>query len=994
MTRSVRTSFLLLLASLSSIAQTIPTATLTGKVSTDGTAIPGVTVVVSSSRLQGQRTTVSSENGDYIFPLLPPGDYSVEYQLSGMQTATRKISLGATRTERLDVELRASALSTAITVSATSDATAVLDSTQVATNFKQDLIEDLPVARTLAGVTLLSPGVAPSGPGGNLVISGAMSFDSLYLVNGAIVNENLRGQAHDLFIEDAIQETTVQTGSISAEYGHFTGGVVNAITKSGGNEFSGSLRDSFTNDSWTDETPLTVEQGDALNEVYEGTLGGPLFRDRLWFFGAGRFAELSNVRQTVIVPRTGDIGAAPIAYTNSSEETRLEGKITASLTPRHNVVASYIDIDETEFNQTGQSIMDLDSLVKERQTPNTLLALNYTGTITDRFFIESQYSQKEFAFLNSGSPFFDLIQGTIVLDRARGTRFNAPTFKATPEGEHRDHELFSLKGTYFLSTNSLGSHELKLGYEDFSEVRDVNNFQSGSDFRVSVEGSIVRGNQIFPRVRVTPTGTSPTRIIWNPIFVPSNGSDYASQSVFFNDRWQLGDRWTFNLGVRYDRNDAVGGAGLRIADDDAISPRLAGHFDPMGNGRLVFNASYGQYVGRLAEGVGNDADPAGRSATFDWNYRGPSFNTDINAPTSQLVPTHEVLRQMFAWFESQGGTNLRPFRTSSVPGTGIRLDPNGIESPKVKEYTVGVGGSLGARGFARADLVYRNWDDFYSDFNDPSTGRVSDAFGNNFDLILIGNESVYERDYAALQTQASYRLLDRVNLGATYTWSQLEGNVIGENSGSGPLSGSAGSYAEYREARWNYPTGPLTGDRTHRARIWGSYDIPTAFGDFNLSVLQNFDSGTSTSLDGAIDSRPYVTNPGYLTPPTSVSYFFGNERGNIKGEDITRTDLAFNWEFGFRRGARLFVQPEVLNIFNEDGVVGFDEEVLTAFDVTYLKAFNPFTETPVECPQGAAAATCQGMNANWQRGENFGKPTTQGSYQLPRTFRVSVGLKF
>src|SRR5258705_7183419 len=126
-----------------------------------------------------------------------------------------------------------------------------------------------------------------------------MSYDSLYLVDGAITNENLRGQTHNLFIEDAIQETTVQTGGISAEYGHFTGGVVNSITKSGGNEFKGTFRTSFANESWTAKTPFTAEQDDKINPVYEGTLGGPAIRDRLWFFGGGRSAKTSDIRQTV-----------------------------------------------------------------------------------------------------------------------------------------------------------------------------------------------------------------------------------------------------------------------------------------------------------------------------------------------------------------------------------------------------------------------------------------------------------------------------------------------------------------------------------------------------------------------------------------------------------------------------------------------------------------------------------------------------------------------
>ena len=240
------------LVSASAWAQTIPTSTLSGKVTVQDAGIPGVTVTVSSPQLQGARTTVTRSGGDYIVPLLPPGDYTVSFELAGMQPVTKSVALTAARNDhRLDVELSPTQVAEAVTVTDETPVAAALDTTQVSSNFRSDLIEALPVGRTLTAVTLLSPGVNANGPGGNTMISGAMSFDSLYLVNGAIVNENLRGQPHSLFIEDAIQETTIMTGGVPAEYGHFTGGVVSAITKSGGNNFRGSLRTSFTNESWT-----------------------------------------------------------------------------------------------------------------------------------------------------------------------------------------------------------------------------------------------------------------------------------------------------------------------------------------------------------------------------------------------------------------------------------------------------------------------------------------------------------------------------------------------------------------------------------------------------------------------------------------------------------------------------------------------------------------------------------------------------------------------
>jgi hypothetical protein len=974
------------------LAQSLPTAAITGKVTSDGADLPGVTVSVTSPSLQGSRSTITSASGDYILPLLPPGEYTITYELAGMQAMTRRATLTAARTDRIDVALRPAAVAESITVTAQTPMTAAIESTQVSTNFKQSMIEELPTGRNLEAVTLLAPGVNPNGPGGNIIISGAMSFDSLYLVNGAVVNENLRGQPHTLFIEDAIQETTVMTGAISAEYGHFTGGVVSAITKSGGNDFDGSLRTNFTNQSWESETPLTVAQEDKINQVYEATLGGPFLRDRIWFFGAGRLAETEDIRQTEPgLARAGDrdnndnplSAGTPlpfIAYPHSNEETRLEGKLTGSLTARHTAVLSYLDIAETETNQTGQTIMDVDSLVTERETPNTLLAVNYNGVLTDQFFVEAQYSKKDFAFIGSGSPYFDLIKGTLVQDRARGTRYWSPTFRASPGGEQRDVEVYTAKATYFFSTPSIGTHEARVGFEDFNEVRLVNNYQNGSDFRISVASTIVRGNQIFPRIG---NAAGNTRIEWRPIFVLSNGSNYTTRSVFLNDRWTLNDHWTFNLGVRYDKNDAMSGGGdLRIADDSSVSPRLAAHYDIFGNGRLILNTSYGEYVGRLAEGAANDADPAGRSALFAWDYRGPAFNTDPNAPTSALVPTDEAIRRIFEWFNANEGTNRRPFRTvPSVPGVESVLDLDGLQSPMVKEWTLGAGTAIGTRGYARADLVLRNWDNFYTSYRDTTTGKVTDEFGTEYDLSVIRSDNeVYDREYTAVQTQFTYRVIDRLNLGGSYTWSRLVGNVTGEDSGNGPLVGVAGEYPEYRQASWNYPMGYLTGDQRHRARVWAGYDIPTPIGAFNISVLQNFDSGTRTSVDADIDPTPYIENPGYLTPDNSISYFFGG-RGNLSTDDITRTDLAINYKLRLVRGLELFIQPEVLNLFNEQNLVAFDEEVLTNSDDDDLLPFNPFTETPVE-------------GVHFQRGPNFGKAAEESHFQTPRTFRMSVGLRF
>src|SRR5437667_1507387 len=273
--------FLVLLAvmlvAVGAFAQT--TSNLTGKVTLDGNPLPGATISISSPNLLGSRTTTSDVNGNYNFGGIPAGDYTVKVDMESMQSVTKTVHIGLGQTGRADATMKLSAVAESITV--TASAPAVLETTEIQANVPEKLVEDLPMGRRLQDAALLTPGVNNNGPNGgtSITISGAPAYDSVFMVNGAVINENLRGQAHNLFIEDAIQETTVLTGGISAEYGRFTGGVVSAITKSGGNEFHGSLRDSLTSDKWTAINSKFYDIAGTrpdprlskVNPVYEGT---------------------------------------------------------------------------------------------------------------------------------------------------------------------------------------------------------------------------------------------------------------------------------------------------------------------------------------------------------------------------------------------------------------------------------------------------------------------------------------------------------------------------------------------------------------------------------------------------------------------------------------------------------------------------------------------------------------------------------------------------
>ena len=870
------------------------------------------------------------------------------------------------------------------------------------TTFQTEIL--IPIDRTIDSITLLSPGVTEAGPNNQITISGAQSFDSIFLVDGVIVNENLRGQPNPLYIEDAIQQTTVLTGGVSAEFGRFTGGVVSTITKSGGNEFSGSLRDNLTNPSWTHKTDFTgqVDPLDHLNHQYEGTLGGRILRDRLWFFSAGRYQKVDQTRQTTFTN---------IPYPYSDKDRRYEAKLTAQITPKHSIIGTYVDEHDKAINTVAgrtSRVMDVRGLAPYDQ-PRSLLSLNYNGVLAQNLLLEGQFSRMRSRF-TQGAETRDLLQGTLLLDASSGNRMWSSTFCGTPcPAKQRNNKEYLGKASYFLSTRAIGNHSLVGGYDEFHQLRNENNYQSGSDFRIHGiilcnKGGIAVRCSTISSSNLTSTdiyfGTDPNgQIEYDQVPALSKTSDFAVRSLFINDKWELNQKWSFNVGGRYDKASGHDQVGHKTVDDSAMSPRLAANFDPKANGRHRFSVSYGRYVSKVDQVAGDLTSTAGRYASYYWDYKGPSINAP-GTPISQLVPTDQVIKQVFDWFNSVGGTKNNDLLTDAfVPGLTERFE-HSVQAPHMDEWTAGYGLSVGARGYVRADYIHRKWAAFYSILRTIATGKVTDPYGNTFDQGVIGNTSDdLSRRYQAIQIQGNYRLMKALTIGGNYTYSKLRGNVEGESASGATGFTSPQSYPEYISFAQNHPVGYLGPDMRHRGNLWAQYDFQTPLGTVNVSALEHYHSALSYSAVGTIDVRKGtsngpangVVNPGYASPPSNVNYFF-SDRGAFRVDNISATDLGANWYLPAIRGVRPFIETDFLNIFNQQGIEDPDfvnQTVLTRRQSSCLQTgsssrcltFNPFTDTPKE-------------GVNWQKGPIFGQPTSQSAYQLPRTYRFSVGLKF
>jgi hypothetical protein len=996
----------LLLCSIATFAQT--TSTIEGKVvDENGEPLPGVLVSLASPAMQGTRTAVSRANGIFLFRLLNPGTYTATMTMDGMRTEKAEIRVGLGQTSRPTVTMRPATTSETLVITASADP--VLDTTTGVANFDKDFIDKIASGRTQTTIAALAPGTAAAAFGGRVSIAGAPTHANQYLVNGIDSRfDNLRGGAGDAVIEDAIQETSVMTSSISAEYGNFGGGVVNTITKSGGNEFSGSLRLALSNPSWANQNPIEREGGDfedTTNKAWTATLGGPIIKDRLWFFVAGYktertisqfFTQPSVLTSSLIAAYGLDEnqtvpGPRQISGRMNNDE-RIEFKLTGQIAEGHDLIYSYTKRDDEQFNN-GSAPFDESGLWPYRNIPRELWSVNYRGIINDSFSVDVVYSERESVFEERPSGHIEgdtRITGTLLRDRRTFGRFNSALFLGKPD-EPRGNETSRIKANYFTVTN-WGSHDLVFGVEDFKDYRFANNRQSLNDFQLWTD---VRweGNTPVPIFQDGSTGGYRTRIIYYPIENPSLTSDLGVLSGFVNDTWTFNEKWRFNVGLRYDDREAKSEDGTLVADDNKLSPRLSVEYDLHGDGKHQFTVGYATYVQRTGQGS-QDGSQAG-SPGFAWfDYLGPQTENYLDV----IQWVNDTYGDGF-WFDPLNHPNRAAWEADLVindlydPGSQSvvigQVNPSGgftpgtLDSPEVNEIRIGYQTRFGNKGFLKADFLERSFDDFYVSNTNLLTGPT--ANGQNDLSVYNNNDEEYERHYYAVLMQGRWRFSKNFNVLGNYTWSQTYGNINGQSAdGVSNTAGTTTDYPEYNTFPAANPSGYLAADQRHVANIFLVYDLNTNFGSFNFSATQRYESGTpyyNTVLLPLSTNSPSYGLParaasGYVAPPSETTYFIDG-RSAHRAESMTQTNLGVNWQLPISK-LDVFLEIDIFNIFDEENAfIGASYNTTSSPEAQ----FDVFNETPVE-------------GVNYTLDEDWGTPSTGGAYQTSRTYRFDVGIRF
>jgi hypothetical protein len=963
-------------------AQGVQTGTITGTVqSADGLSLPGVMVTATSPALQGTRTAVTDVNGVYFMKGLPAGTYAVTFELSNFKPIKKdNIALGVGATMDVGQTMALAGVVESVTVSGEPVKPTALSVPTLSQSYGKAELDPLPVGRIPSQIADLAPGLTSNTPNANQVtIAGATAFDNVFMINGVDVNDNLFGTANNLFIEDAIQETNILTGGISAEYGRFSGGVINVITKSGGNTFSGSVRENFSNPKWIQETPrqksAKIDNPDILGKSTEGTFGGPIARDRLWFFGSGRY-QTDPTNLTFILSDKSAV--------RTDTNKRGEIKFTGTPAMGHTVSGDYTNNSLSQKNRFSLNSNSLDPSVLIDQTqPNSLFVTSYNGVLANKFFATLQYSQKKFGFrggnTNTAITASPISTRGVTSGVQSGLLYAAPFFSGL-DPEDRNNRQFTGSLSYTLSTKKSGTHDLKGGGEYFRSTRVGGNSQSATNYVFQTDylvsgGQPVRDGQGVPIPVWTPGSTR----VQN--WLPTVGAivNINTSSLYFQDHWVATPRLSIDLGTRFEavRSNATGD--ITTVDTTTIVPRVGVTFDLEGNGRTVLQGTYGHYAGKYSEAQFAANTDVGNPSRVTYGYTGPAGQGRDFAPAYSLA-------------------NYGTIVSASFPTANIFV-ADGLHSPIVREFTTSLGRELGRKGYARATYQFRRWSDFVEDEIQLSNGIVNvNRNGANIGAltrVIIDNTDGVKREYQAVVLQSSYRFSTSLSVGAHETVQiKNEGNSNVEAANNPGTSSIFGDYPEIYGPALDrlLPQGRLADFARSKLRLYGTYTLRSErFGSVDLSPILRVDSGRTFSYSAAsvpLSAIELARNPGYpannINANTTQTLFFGDRgAGQFLGYGLL--DFAGTYSIPVWRTVKPWIKFEVYNVLNNQKLIAWD---------TAITADN-------NSPKDA-----NGLPTAYVKGANFGTATsdvilTVPAYPQPipgtnggRLFRMAFGLRF
>jgi hypothetical protein len=941
------------------------TGNLSGRVvDATGLALPGVTVNVTGP--QGLRTTTTDAQGRFSVPSLTPGTYTIRVELQGFSPIERRdavVSLG----QNLDLNftLRPGGVTEQVTVSGS---TPVIDTRSTTTGavISGEFASTVPVGRRVSDVTYMAPGVSNSGAVGrsNPSIAGGSGLDNAYVIDGVNVTNQGYGALGSYSIIfgslgnatpfDFVQEVQVKTGGYQAEFGQSMGGVVNVITKSGSNAFSGALfgyaapRDmqgrwrQFQSVNGTVQT-LGLESRDV---GLSG--GGPLLRDRAFFFGSGDVNWETRELQAPEGFPLRTLGTVDSERRNIS----YSGKVTFQMNPNHRIDVSAFG-DPSKGRMGPQRISSLTftdtTSFSELSYGGHNQTVRYNGVVSPRWLVEASYgralnrinevpSVNEWRVENqSVSP--NVITGGVGFYEAGNRSLN---------------NQWTLTSSHFI-----GNHQLKFGVQFDDVTYDQVNQRTGPTF-------------LAPDGRTTATGANITVLpdvnfgriyrVTRANFNDARTTDQKYLGVFLQDSWTLG-RLTFNPGIRYEQETLAGTLVDNFTLKNNWAPRVSATWNVTNDGRSKIYGSYGRFFARIPN------DLAARALSADDGIsRADYFDAGLTQPIPEGVvtqtPTGSAVSQHF----------LLAGTSSDV------IDPNAKMS-YLDEYSFGAEREIFKNTSLGARYVHRNIGRVLEDVANvpmvaydlgvPGVGSVEYILTNPSSTTPIFAGAQFlgakfhdpKHTYNAVEVTLNRRLADRWSMMASYRWSKLRGNFEGffrdDNGQSDPgitslydfptddpsYTAIGGPQFGYQgDIRYLGESGILPLDRPHQVKLFGSYQF-----DAGLSL------GASLNLSSGKPLTPLAGNPNYASGGEIPAAPRGSGIQTVDGFR-TRTpffrqlDLQASYDVNLGRQRKVSLIAQLFNVLGERRALDYDAWTELEFGVPNPDFGKPISQN-VSGPQ-------------------------------------------
>ena len=981
--------------SLASAQARLTGADLLGTVSDpSGALVPGCAITVTNLETSLSRTSSTDQSGHYIVPALPPGTYAVQVVIAGFQTQIRdRVVLALGQSARVDFRLALAIGEESVVVEA-SAAVVAANATQLSTVINQRQIDTLPSnGRNFIGFAVIAPGVT----GDRTPMQGATATTGLsftgqrgrannIMVDGLDNNDPFVGSVRATFSQDAIREFQVLVNSYSAEFGKASGGVVNIVTKSGTNAFHGNsflyFRDRALNArGYFDKfdalgNRVSLEKPPFGQKQWGGTLGGPLRRNRTFFFASFERNSVNDSRRVTIDPTAAallnasgfpiELGNVPLRVTN----TELFGKIDHQWTPSRTLVVrgNYGDISREgidEFGGTvarsrGTVLLRTDWAVSVAQTD--VLSNRWISELRGQFAREDQ--QVNALDPRCGGPCIGVDQG--------GPALEITGFAAV--GRNRISPQVRLNRRIQLSetvSRVAGRHHVKVGV-DFNDVMAPT---GGNLLPVAFGGRFIFS--AIPALGVTSALDGlqkglPANYVkgyGNPHYPDERFRDLA---VFAQDEWTLG-RIVFKPGVRYQRQfwqeatyrvGDLGGTSYTYSVDDDINnvaPRLGVSFDPTGTRKTFLHASYGMFYDNVnfgAQNIGRILDnPEGAVRLLGL----PASLASVawKAPGSSLTEEQAIALL--------GGTFV---------GTTLSSAPN-MKNGFTHQLSVGVDRELAGDLALRVDGLYvrgfnqvgtleynpllpailgpgRRPNDAPCTTNPAAAcvnGGIPGSSGATLEFVPFG-QSWYRGLVVALSRRYSRRhqfLLSYTLSKAEDTSTDYPANFIAQNSGRGR------NPADREGLPLGFDTesdrGPATHDQRHRFVFSGLYQLPL---DVQVSGIVTAASGrpftplAGGDLNGDGNGGQIPTDRARRDPASEATSVGRNSETTAAQMNV---DLRVSRRFRLRGGTAVEVLLDAFNLFNRTNFVedtnqsSFVVFGTGAFPANPLPAYGRYTLT-------------------------------------------------